>query len=69
MSVILRTAGIDRSSEELAWDLENLLTIWDGDSQAGRRWSASSPFLIYRESNSVIRALRDYLTNVTWARS
>ena len=25
MSVILRTAGIDRSAEELAWDLENLL--------------------------------------------
>ena len=28
MSVILRTAGIDRSAEELAWDLENLITVW-----------------------------------------
>ena len=28
MSVILRTAGIDRSAEELAWDLDNLLTVW-----------------------------------------
>ncbi len=61
MSVILRTAGIDRSAEELAWDLENLLTIWTAILNVVLE--RSSPFLIYRESNSVIRALRDYLTN------
>jgi ribonuclease E len=60
MSVILRTAGIDRSAEELAWDLENLLKVWQAilDTVLKR----PSPFLIYRESNAVIRALRDYLT-------
>jgi len=61
MSVILRTAGIDRSAEELAWDLENLLTIWTAILNVVLE--RKSPFLIYRESNSVIRALRDYLTS------
>jgi ribonuclease E len=60
MSVILRTAGIDRSAEELAWDLENLLTIWTAILNVVLE--RKSPFLIYRESNSVVRALRDYLS-------
>jgi ribonuclease E len=60
MSVILRTAGIDRSPEELAWDLENLLTIWHAILNVVLE--RPSPFLIYRESNAVLRALRDYLT-------
>ena len=61
MSVILRTAGIDRSAEELEWDLENLLAVWESIKKVvvGR----PSPFLIYRESNAIVRALRDYLTN------
>jgi len=61
MSVILRTAGIDRSAEELEWDLENLLAVWEAIKKVvvGR----PSPFLIYRESNAIVRALRDYLTN------
>ncbi len=60
MSVILRTAGIDRSAEELEWDMNNLLQVWQAilDTVLKR----PSPFLIYRESNAVIRALRDYLT-------
>lgn len=61
MSVILRTAGIDRSAEELEWDLNNLLSVWEAiKSVVVER---PSPFLIYRESNAVVRALRDYLTN------
>ena len=61
MSVILRTAGIDRSPEELAWDLENLLTIWHAILNVVLE--RKSPFLIYRESNAVVRALRDYLAS------
>ena len=61
MSVILRTAGIDRSAEELAWDLQNLLTVWTAILNVVLE--RSSPFLIYREGDSVVRALRDYLTN------
>jgi ribonuclease E len=61
MSVILRTAGIDRGAEELAWDLQNLLTVWTAILNVVLE--RSSPFLLYRESDSVVRALRDYLTN------
>ena len=61
MSVILRTAGIDRSEEELEWDLENLLAVWEAIKKVVVE--RPSPFLIYRESNAIVRALRDYLTN------
>ncbi|MGH8166674.1 MAG: Rne/Rng family ribonuclease, partial [Woeseiaceae bacterium] len=61
MSVILRTAGIDRNAEELQWDLDNLLAVWEAIKKVVVE--RPSPFLIYRESNAVIRALRDYLSN------
>ena len=61
MSIILRTAGIDRSGEELTWDLENLMSVWEAIKKVVVE--RPSPFLIYRESNAVVRALRDYLTN------
>ena len=57
----MRTAGIDRSAEELKWDLDNLLQIWEAIKKVVVE--RPSPFLIYRESNAVVRALRDYLTN------
>ena len=60
MSVILRTAGIDRSGEELTWDLENLLAVWRAILNVVLE--RPSPFLIYRESNAIVRALRDYMT-------
>ena len=59
MGVIVRTAGIDRSVEELQWDLNYLVNLYDAISKAaGER---SSPFLIYQESDVIIRAIRDYL--------
>ncbi len=61
MSVILRTAGIERSGDEFAWDLENLLAVWEAIKKV--IVERPSPFLIYRESNAIVRALRDYLTN------
>jgi ribonuclease E len=61
MSVILRTAGIDRSAEEFSWDLQNLLAVWEAIKKVVVE--RPSPFLIYRESNAIVRALRDYLTN------
>ncbi len=61
MSIILRTAGIERSPEELAWDLENLMAVWQAILSVVLQ--RPSPFLIYRESNAVVRALRDYLTS------
>ncbi|NWN81430.1 MAG: ribonuclease E [Halomonas sp.] len=59
MGLIVRTAGIGRSSEELQWDLDYLVQVWESiTSEAGKR---PAPFLIYRESNVIIRAMRDYL--------
>ncbi|WP_114417905.1 ribonuclease E [Marinospirillum perlucidum] len=59
MGVIVRTAGIGRSSEELQWDLDYLIKVWKSINQAAQEKAA--PFLIYRESNVIIRAMRDYL--------
>ncbi len=59
MGMIVRTAGVDRSAEELQWDLDYLITLWDAITKASGEKPA--PFLIYQESNVIIRALRDYL--------
>ena len=61
MSVILRTAGIDRSAEELTWDIETLMQVWQ--AILDHVLIKPAPFLLYRESNAVARALRDYLSN------
>ena len=58
MGLIVRTAGVGRSVEELQWDLEYLLQLWTAFEKAGSERSA--PFLIYQESNVIVRALRDY---------
>lgn len=59
MGLIIRTAGGGRSQEELQWDLEILLRLWDVIQKTAAERPAS--FLIYQEGNAVIRALRDYL--------
>ncbi|HEY5682884.1 MAG TPA: Rne/Rng family ribonuclease, partial [Sulfuricaulis sp.] len=58
-SVIARTAGIGRSAEELQWDLDYLIHLWEAISKAAQ--DRAAPFLIYQESNLVVRATRDYL--------
>ena len=59
MGLIVRTAGVGRSQEELQWDLDYLLNLWRAIETAAPQKKA--PFLIYQESNIIIRALRDYL--------
>ncbi|EED33018.1 ribonuclease E [gamma proteobacterium NOR5-3] len=59
MGVIIRTAGVGRSAEELQWDLNYLLQLWEAVSKAGEE--NRSPVLLYQESNVIIRAVRDYL--------
>ena len=59
MGVIIRTAGVGRSTEELQWDLDYLLQLWDAISKANAE--SKSPVLIYQESDVIIRAIRDYL--------
>src|SRR5690554_7371913 len=59
MGIIVRTAGIGRTSEELQWDLDYLVQFWEAITQAADERKA--PFLIHQESNVIIRAVRDYL--------
>ena len=59
MGLIVRTAGVGKSAEELQWDLDYLLQLWSAIEQsAGER---KAPFLIYQESNVIIRSIRDHL--------
>ncbi|EED35890.1 ribonuclease E [Luminiphilus syltensis NOR5-1B] len=59
MGVIIRTAGVGRSSEELQWDLDYLLQLWDAIETAAN--DNKSPVLLYQESDVIIRSIRDYL--------
>ena len=59
MGVIVRTAGVGRSSEELQWDLDYLGQIWEAIGRAVEENPA--PQLIYQENNVILRAIRDYL--------
>jgi ribonuclease E len=59
MGVIIRTAGVGRTTEELQWDLDYLLQLWDAIAQANQ--DSKPPTLLYQESDVIIRAVRDYL--------
>ena len=61
MGAIVRTAGVGRATEELQWDLDNLKIQWDEIVKAVLERPA--PFLVYRESDPVTRALRDYFSD------
>ncbi len=59
MGLIVRTAGVGKSKEELQWDLDYLLQLWSAIETSAQEKAA--PFLIYQESNVIIRSIRDYL--------
>ncbi|NDW20250.1 ribonuclease E [Alteromonas hispanica] len=59
MGLIVRTAGVGKSYEELEWDLKVLLKHWEAISEVAKEREA--PFLIHQESNVIVRAIRDYL--------
>ena len=59
MGVIVRTAGEGREQEDLNWDLSYLIKVWEAILEANAQKTA--PFLIYKESDIIIRTLRDYL--------
>jgi ribonuclease E len=60
MGAIVRTAGVGRSLEELQWDLDTLLQVWEAIKRTAVERPA--PFLIYQESNAILRALRDHFS-------
>ncbi|MDX3774042.1 ribonuclease E [Chromatiaceae bacterium AAb-1] len=59
MGLIVRTAGVGKSYEELDYDLRALLKHWSAITEEAAKRPA--PFLIHQESNVVFRAIRDYL--------
>lgn len=59
MGLIVRTAGVGKTAIELSGDLNALINHWNNIKQAAENKSA--PFLIYQESNVIVRAIRDYL--------
>lgn len=59
MGLIVRTAGVGKSPEELQWGINYLIQLWDAIKQAAN--DKSGPFLIHQESDIVTLAIRDYL--------
>lgn len=59
MGLIVRTAGVGKSYEELDYDLKALMKHWSAITTEAQNRPA--PFLIHQESNVVFRAIRDYL--------
>ena len=60
MGVIIRTAGVGRSAEELQWDLDYLLSLWQAIQTAAE--AETAPRLLYAENSLILRAIRDYLS-------
>jgi len=60
-SLIVRTAGIGRTADDLQLDLNYLLALWAAITKACT--DRQGPFLVFQESNLVVRAIRDYLRN------
>ena len=58
MSIIVRTAGLGRSTEELKWDLDYLLNLWEQIKSSAI--DAPSPSLIYKDDKLILRVFRDY---------
>jgi ribonuclease E len=57
MSVILRTAGVERSKAEIKRDLEYLLRLWENIRSL--TLESTAPALIYEEGNLIKRSIRD----------
>ena len=57
--VIIRTAGLGRTQEELQWDLDLLVNLWHAILDSVKVEQA--PKLIYKETDLLLRAVRDYL--------
>jgi len=62
MSVIVRTAGIDKSGSELQGDLDNLLNNWR-EVVTKSLDNPPTPCPLLTESNLAIRTVRDFLTS------
>jgi len=65
MGVIVRTAGVGRTQEDLRRDLDYLTSAWESFSR--RLKSGHGPAPLYQESDIAIRTVRDLFTSETEA--
>lgn len=59
MGVIIRTAGVGRTAEELQRDLSRQVQLWESIKASAE--SVPAPHFLFEESDVIIRAIRDYL--------
>ncbi len=59
MRLIIRTSGVGHSVDELQWNLDYLLKLWNVITDTANEKSA--PFLIHQEDGLIQRTIRDYL--------
>jgi ribonuclease E len=60
LGIIVRTAGMNRTKQELSRDYQHLLRLWQDIQKKGK--TAPAPSLIYQESDFGVTTLRDYFT-------
>ena len=63
MGVIVRTAGANKTKNEIEKDFQNTLTTWD--QIKSKAVESSAPSMIYEEGDIIKRALRDIYDNDT----
>ena len=63
MGVIVRTAGSNKTKNELNNDLKNLITVWD--EIKNNALNSIAPSLIHQESDIIKRSLRDMFDDET----
>lgn len=59
MGVIIRTAGVGRTAEELQRDLSRQVQLWESIKSSAE--TVPAPHFLFEESDVIIRAIRDYL--------
>jgi ribonuclease E len=60
MGFIVRTAGINRTKQEIQRDYQFLMRLWKDIKKKAD--SVSAPYFLYQETDFGVRSLRDYLT-------
>ncbi len=60
MGFIVRTAGINRTKQEIQRDYQFLMRLWRDIQKKSQ--SAPAPYFLYQETDFGVRSLRDYLT-------
>ena len=63
MGIIVRTAGANKTKNEIESDLENLIKVWESIKESAM--NSIAPALIHKESEIIKRTLRDIYDDTT----